>query len=130
MCIRDRLNAVLGLSSYDGDLKVLGLDPSKDRDALMKDVCFIADVATLPKWMKVVEVLDFVEAVHPRFNREKAMNFLSRTKVPLERKVRAPRVEPRMEKYVAQVMGQMKVEVKDQVMRLSLIHISEPTRPY
>ena len=83
------LNAILGLSSYDGSLSVLGLDPASQRDALMKDVCFIADVATLPKWMKVVEVLDYVEAVHPRFDRSKAMEFLSRTTVPLERKVRA-----------------------------------------
>ncbi len=99
------LNAVLGLSSYDGDLKVLGLDPSKDRDALMKDVCFIADVATLPKWMKVVEVLNFVEAVHPRFNREKAMNFLSRTKVPLERKVRALSKGMTVQLHLAVVMA-------------------------
>ncbi len=83
------LNAVLGLSSYDGQLSVLGLDPSKKRDALMKDVCFISDVATLPKWMKVSEVLDFVESVHPKFDRPKALDFLSRTKIPQDRKVRA-----------------------------------------
>jgi len=83
------LNAILGLSSYEGKLTVLGRDPATERDALMKDVCFIADVATLPKWMKVVEVLDYVEAVHPKFNRAKAMDFLSRTKVPVDRKVRA-----------------------------------------
>ncbi len=99
------LNAVLGLSSYDGDLKVLGHDPSKERDALMKDVCFIADVATLPKWMKVVEVLDFVEAVHPRFNRAKAMDFLSRTKVPLERKVRALSKGMTVQLHLAVVMA-------------------------
>ena len=55
----------------------------------MRDVCFIADVATLPKWMKVSEVLDYVEGVHPRFDRAKAMSFLNRTKVPQDRKVRA-----------------------------------------
>ncbi|WP_417459341.1 ABC transporter ATP-binding protein [Kordiimonas sp.] len=99
------LNAVLGLSSYDGDLRVLGHDPSKERDALMQDVCFIADVATLPKWMKVVEVLDFVEAVHPRFNRAKAMDFLSRTKVPLERKVRALSKGMTVQLHLAVVMA-------------------------
>ncbi|MFC4347746.1 ABC transporter ATP-binding protein [Kordiimonas lipolytica] len=99
------LNAVLGLSSYDGELSVLGLDPSKDRDALMQDVCFIADVATLPKWMKVVEVLDYVEAVHPKFNRAKAMDFLSRTKVPLERKVRALSKGMTVQVHLAVVMS-------------------------
>ncbi len=83
------LNAVLGLSSYEGELSVLGLDPSRQRSALMKDTCFISDIATLPKWMKVVEVLDYVGAVHPKFNREKAMTFLSRTKIPQDRKIRA-----------------------------------------
>lgn len=83
------LNAVLGLSTYQGSLSVLGLDPSKKRGELMKEVCFISDVATLPKWMKVVEVLDFVDSVHPKFDRSKALDFLSRTKVPPNRKIRA-----------------------------------------
>lgn len=83
------LNAVLGLSSYEGELSVLGYNPSKQRSALMKDACFIADVATLPKWMSVAEVLDYVDAVHPRFSRAKAMQFLARTKVPLDKKIRA-----------------------------------------
>ena len=82
------LNAVLGLSSYEGDLRVLGKNPSKERDALMQDVCFISDVATLPKWMKVHEVLDYVEAIHPKYNRQKSMDFLSRTSVPLNKKIR------------------------------------------
>ncbi len=99
------LNAVLGLSSYDGELSVLGLDPSKDRDALMQDVCFIADVATLPKWMKVSEVLDYVEAVHPKFSRAKAMDFLSRTNVPLERKVRALSKGMTVQVHLAVVMS-------------------------
>jgi len=99
------LNAVLGLSSYDGELSVLGLDPSKDRDALMQDVCFIADVATLPKWMKVSEVLDYVEAVHPKFSRAKAMDFLSRTKVPLSRKVRALSKGMTVQVHLAVVMS-------------------------
>lgn len=83
------LNAVLGLSSFEGDLKVLGLDPSKERGKLMNEVCFISDVATLPKWMKVHEVLDYVEGVHPKFDRAKAMTFLSRTKIPQDKKIRA-----------------------------------------
>lgn len=99
------LNAILGLSSYDGDLSVLGVDPSKDRDALMKDVCFIADVATLPKWMKVSEVLDYVESVHPKFNREKALDFLSRTSVPLDRKVRALSKGMTVQVHLAVVMS-------------------------
>ena len=68
------LNAILGLSSYDGDLSVLGLDPSTQRKKLMEDVSFISDVATLPKWMRVNEILDYVEGVHPKFSKEKALD--------------------------------------------------------
>ncbi len=99
------LNAVLGLTSYEGELSVLGHDPAKQRDDLMKDVCFIADVATLPKWMKVSEVLDYVEAVHPKFNRAKALDFLSRTKVPLDRKVRALSKGMTVQVHLAVVMS-------------------------
>jgi ABC-2 type transport system ATP-binding protein len=99
------LNAVLGLSSYDGDLSVLGYSPLKERDKLMQDVCFIADVATLPKWMKVAEVLDYVERVHPRFNREKAMSFLNRTSVPLDRKVKALSKGMTVQVHLAVVMA-------------------------
>jgi len=83
------LNAILGIASYEGDLKVLGMDPSKDRAKLMNDVCFISDVATLPKFMKVSEVLDYVESVHPAFNREKALSFVAKTSIPLDKKVKA-----------------------------------------
>ncbi|MCK5424972.1 MAG: ABC transporter ATP-binding protein [Emcibacter sp.] len=82
------LNSFLGLSTYDGDLDVLGLDPYAQRDELMKQICFISDVATLPKWMKVSEALDFVEGVHPSFDREKALTFLAGTSVPLDKKIR------------------------------------------
>jgi len=99
------LNAILGLSSYEGSLNVLGHDPSKERDALMKDVCFIADVATLPKWMRVVEVLDYVEAVHPRFDRAKALDFLSRTNVPLDKKIRALSKGMTVQLHLAVVMS-------------------------
>lgn len=99
------LNAVLGLMSYEGELSVMGCDPSSERGKLMQDVCFIADVATLPKWMKVSEVLDYVEGVHPRFNRDKAMDFLSRTKVPLDRKVRALSKGMTVQVHLAVVMA-------------------------
>ena len=82
------LNAVLGLSSYEGDLKVLGKDPRSQRTAIMKDVCFISDVATLPKFMKVREVLDYVEAVHDHFDRSKAEAYLAKTSIPMEKKIR------------------------------------------
>lgn len=81
------INAILGLTSYDGELNVMGLDPYRARDELMKETCFISDVAILPKWIKVSQVMDFVEGVHPRFNREKALKFLSETKVPLNKQV-------------------------------------------
>ncbi|WP_262695965.1 ABC transporter ATP-binding protein [Kordiimonas aquimaris] len=99
------LNAVLGLMSFDGELSVMGLDPSKERGKLMQEVCFIADVATLPKWMKVAEVLDYVEGVHPKFNRSKAMSYLGRTKVPLDRKVRALSKGMTVQLHLAVVMS-------------------------
>lgn len=82
------LNTILGLSSYKGSISVLGKNPLAERSALMQDICFIADVATLPKWMKVSQVIDFVENIHPKFDRRKALDYLSRTEVPLDRKVK------------------------------------------
>lgn len=82
------LNAILGLTRYDGELKVMGQNPSTNRAKLMEDVCFISDVATLPRWMKVSQVLDYVESVHPKFDRAVALDYLSRTTVPLDKKVR------------------------------------------
>ncbi|MCG8432788.1 MAG: ABC transporter ATP-binding protein [Gammaproteobacteria bacterium] len=81
------LKAILGLTSFDGDLEVLGHDPRKYRHQIMQDVCFIADVAVLPRWIKVSQVVDFVEAVHPKFNRPRAMEFLSRTQIRMKKKV-------------------------------------------
>ncbi len=75
------LKAALGLVPYEGELKVLGKDPRSQRDELMHDVCFIADVAVLPRWLKVKDALDFVEGVHPRFDRKKAEAYLARTKL-------------------------------------------------
>jgi len=82
------LNAVLGLIPYQGELRVLGRDPWKERDLLMRDVCFIADVAVLPRWIRVSQALDFVAGVHPRFDRAKAEDFLSKTSIALDRKVK------------------------------------------
>jgi ABC-2 type transport system ATP-binding protein len=82
------LNAILGLTSYQGELKVLGRDPWTERDQLMRDVCFIADVAVLPRWMRVWQALDYVEGVHPRFDRAKAEGFLERTAIKRKSKVR------------------------------------------
>ena len=83
------LNAILGIASYEGQLTVLGKSPAKDRAALMNDVCFISDVATLPKFMTVTEVLDYVDSIHPKFNREKALSFVAKTSIPLDKKVKA-----------------------------------------
>jgi ABC-2 type transport system ATP-binding protein len=75
------LNAILGLTAYRGKLLVLGRDPSCERDHLMRDVCFIADVAVLPRWARVSQLLDYVAGVHPRFDRSKAEGFLANTTI-------------------------------------------------
>ncbi|MFI4959764.1 MAG: ABC transporter ATP-binding protein, partial [Lysobacterales bacterium] len=82
------LKAILGLTDFSGDLNVLGFDPRKQRDKLMGEVCFIADVAVLPRWIRVSEVVDFVAHVHPRFNRAKCEAFLARTKLQPAQRVR------------------------------------------
>jgi len=82
------LNAILGLTPYEGELRVLGLDPWQNRDQLMRDVCFIADVAILPRWLRVSQALDFVAGVHPRFDRAKADAFLAKTDIKRSSKVR------------------------------------------
>ncbi|MEV4782858.1 ABC transporter ATP-binding protein [Burkholderia sp. LMU1-1-1.1] len=83
------LKALLGLTQFDGELSVLGMDPRTQRDALMNEVCFIADVAILPKWLKVKDAIDFVEGVHPRFDRSKAEKYLAITKLDPRMKVKA-----------------------------------------
>jgi ABC-2 type transport system ATP-binding protein len=82
------LNAVLGLIPYEGELSVLGRNPWTSRDQLMREVCFIADVAVLPRWLKVSQALDFVAGVHPRFDRKKAEYFLARTDIKPKNKVK------------------------------------------
>jgi ABC-2 type transport system ATP-binding protein len=82
------LKAILGLTDFTGELNVLGFDPRKQRDRLMGEVCFIADVAVLPRWIRVSEVVDFVANVHPRFDRKKCEAFLARTKLTPNQRVR------------------------------------------
>jgi ABC-2 type transport system ATP-binding protein len=82
------LQAILGLTPYQGELRVLGRDPWAERDQLMRDVCFIADVAVLPRWIKVSRILDYVAGVHPRFDRAKAEAFLAKTAIRRTSRVR------------------------------------------
>jgi len=82
------LKAILGLIPFEGELSVLGRDPRTQRDELMNDVCFIADVAVLPRWIKVKEAIEFVAGVHPRFDRERCQRFLANTQLKPDLKVR------------------------------------------
>lgn len=82
------LKALIGLCDVDGELSVAGRDPRIARHKLMEDVCFIADVGILPKWLKVKQVIDYVEAVHPRFDRNKAERFLSTTDIPANKRIK------------------------------------------
>jgi ABC-2 type transport system ATP-binding protein len=82
------LNAILGLTPYQGELKVMGRDPWTERDQLMRDVSFIADVAVLPRWIRVSQLLDYMAGVHPRFDRERAEAFLAKTNIKSRSKVR------------------------------------------
>ena len=85
------LKALLGLTDCEGSLSVLGLDPFRQRKELMQNICFIADVAVLPHWLRVTQLLDFVEAVHPHFNRGKAEALLAETKIGAKSKVKGQR---------------------------------------
>ncbi len=82
------LKAMLGLTAFEGDLQVLGMDPRSQRNALMNDVCFIADVAVLPRWIRVKETIDFVAGIHPRFDRARCERFLANTKLQPKQRVR------------------------------------------
>jgi ABC-2 type transport system ATP-binding protein len=82
------LKAVLGLTDCEGTLSVLGLDPFRQRKELMQNICFIADVAVLPRWIRVTQLLDFIESIHPRFSRSRADELLSRTQVRANARVR------------------------------------------
>ncbi|HRG15974.1 MAG TPA: ATP-binding cassette domain-containing protein, partial [Pseudomonadota bacterium] len=82
------LKAMLGLTDFDGELTILGRNPHTERHALMQDVCFIADVAVLPRWIRVREAIEYVEGVHARFSRAKCEAFLAKTKLKPEMRVR------------------------------------------
>jgi ABC-2 type transport system ATP-binding protein len=82
------LKAVLGLATYEGELSVLGLDPSRQRARLMEDVCFIADVAVLPRWIRVWQLIELTERIHPRFDRERCLQYLAKTKIQQDKKVK------------------------------------------
>jgi ABC-2 type transport system ATP-binding protein len=82
------LKALLGLTTFEGELRVLGRDPRSERNQLMQDVCFIADVAVLPRWLRVSQALDFVAGVHPRFDRSRATDFLKKTDIRMNSRVR------------------------------------------
>ena len=99
------LHAILGLTPYDGELRVLGHNPWADRDALMRDVCFIADVAVLPRWIKVSQALDYVAGVHPRFDRARAEQLLARTSIPRNAKVKTLSKGMTVQLHLALVMA-------------------------
>jgi ABC-2 type transport system ATP-binding protein len=82
------LNAILGLTSYQGELRVLGRDPWSNRDELMRDVSFIADVAVLPRWIRVSQLLEYMAGVHPKFDRTKAESFLAKTTIQRTKRIR------------------------------------------
>jgi len=82
------LKALLGLTDCQGSLSVLGLDPFRQRKRLMQNICFIADVAVLPRWIKVAQLLDFLQSIHPRFSRDRAEELLAQTKIQKTSKVR------------------------------------------
>jgi ABC-2 type transport system ATP-binding protein len=82
------LKAILGLATFDGELSVLGRNPSRERAALMEDVCFIADVAVLPRWIRVWQLIDITERLHPGFSRERCMEYLAQTKITQDHKVK------------------------------------------
>jgi ABC-2 type transport system ATP-binding protein len=82
------LKAILGLATFSGELRVLGKDPSRDRASLMEDVCFIADVAVLPRWIRVWQLIELTEQIHPRFSREKCLEYLTHTKITQNHKVK------------------------------------------
>jgi ABC-2 type transport system ATP-binding protein len=111
------LNAMLGLIPYEGQLQVLGHDPWNERDALMRDVCFMADVAVLPRWMVVSQALEYMTGVHPRFSRAKAEGFLAKTDIRKTSKVRELSKGMVVQLHLALVMA---LEVK-------LLVLDEPT---
>ena len=111
------LNAVLGLIPFQGNLRVLGRDPWNERDQLMRDVCFISDVAVLPRWLRVDQAIDYVAGVHPRFDRAKANGFLAKTDIRRSSKVRELSKGMVVQLHLALVMA----------MDVRLLVLDEPT---
>ena len=111
------LKAVLGLTPYEGSLKVLGRDPSRERGHMLEGVSFIADVAVLPKWLRVRNAIEYVEGVHPAFQRERAEQFLSKTDVRMDHKVRELSKGMVTQLHLALVMA----------IRAKLLVLDEPT---
>ena len=111
------LKAILGLATYDGELSVLGKNPSKDRAALMEDVCFIADVAVLPRWIRVWQLIELTESIHSKFSREKCLEYLASTKITLDNKVKQLSKGMVVQLHLAIVMA---IDVK-------LLVLDEPT---
>ncbi|MDF1654389.1 MAG: ABC transporter ATP-binding protein [Coxiellaceae bacterium] len=111
------LKAIFGLTPYQGELMVNGLSPTKQHVALMHQMCFIADVATLPRWMKVSQAISYVEGVHPKFQREKAMGFLNKTNIPLDQRIKALSKGMMVQLHLALVMA----------IDVNLLILDEPT---
>ena len=111
------LKAILGLATYEGELSVLGKNPSRDRAALMEDVCFIADVAVLPRWIRVWQLIEVTESIHSKFSREKCMEYLASTKVTLDHRVKQLSKGMVVQLHLAIVMA---IDVK-------LLVLDEPT---
>jgi ABC-2 type transport system ATP-binding protein len=111
------LKAILGLATYTGELTVLGKNPSKDRAALMEDVCFIADVAVLPRWIRVGQLIELTENIHPKFSREKCLQYLEATKIRLDNRVKQLSKGMVVQLHLAIVMA---IDVK-------LLVLDEPT---
>ena len=111
------LKAILGLATYEGNLSVLGKNPSKNRAALMEDVCFIADVAVLPRWIRVWQLIDLTEDIHPKFSREKCLQYLASTKITMNDKVKQLSTGMVVQLHLAIVMS---IDVK-------LLVLDEPT---
>ncbi len=111
------LKAILGLATYEGELSVLGKNPSTDRAALMEDVCFIADVAVLPRWIKVWQLIELTEDIHPKFSREKCLQYLKSTKITLDHRVKQLSKGMVVQLHLAIVMA---IDVK-------LLVLDEPT---
>ncbi|MDE2295146.1 MAG: ABC transporter ATP-binding protein [Gammaproteobacteria bacterium] len=99
------LRAVLGLTRYEGNLRVLGRDPWRERAALMREAAFIPDVAVLPGWLRIDRAVDFVAAIHPHFRRERCRAMLAKTQIPLDRRVRELSKGLRTQVHLALAMG-------------------------